>query len=393
MITIVNTLSKVLPAFNPIEIQFFSYEQSRTDFQYIVRIKTEFGDLLATKKLMGGANVNDAITVDVSRQLSALQKLGSWRHDVENNDYVYHVFNFCPGFSVDIVEYYDGAEHDTKTVTGYTLPASLSALRFPFYDYAGIATGGKWLTNLDKFTLRTMDKLTVGLFCPVTGVPNITYNFYNADGTILTTITKVNPLATVKEDVIFIHAGIAEIMAFTGVSQATLDSTQFYEIKPDNCPAMRVVIASQDSRFAGVVVHYLNEWGGVDSFLFNLAAQRSVNFTKKTAKLKFTGSQIRPASYGFSNTAYATQYSDTLKLTSDFISDNDARTLVELVTSPIITAEIDKSVFFPDTTGAKILVPVDSDATSYEVKQSIIDKLFNAELQLKISLTNTRQTL
>jgi hypothetical protein len=314
------------------------------------------------------------------------------RFDVANGQYIYSDSNFRKGFSVDVSEYYDGAEHDTKTISGvYTIPASLSSIRFAFFDYNNVKSSGQWLTNYERISLRTTDKLTVGFLCPLAGVSSFTYEFFDRNTAKLASVLK--PCTATAEDVLFLHAGISEIKAFTGVSQSVVDSTSFYTIKPANCAAMTFQVVPKDLRFAGARVHYLNEWGAMDSFLFNLAAQRSVNVEKKNAKLKFTGLQFRPSTFGATNAPYNIQYTDALKLTSEFISDNASKCLVEMFTSPLITVEIDKDVFFPATANEKAMLPAEIDTNTYSIKQSKVDKLYNVELNLKVSITNKRQTL
>lgn len=393
MLTIVKDLKKISPAFNPVEIQISSPLQgTKSDFRYIVRISDADGNLIATKRLVGGSNASDVITFDVSKQLSQLQSFNGFRFDVVNSEFIYKDLNFRKGFSVNISEYYDAAEYDSKTIAAvYTIPASLSSIEFPFFNYDIVKNSGRWLTNFERINLRTTDKATVGFLCPSFGVSSFTYEFFDSNNNKLASVLKMCP-ATV-EDVLFLHVGLSDLKTFTGVSSDVVDKTSTYTIKPANCAVMRFNVVPKDLRFAGARVHYLNEWGAMDSFLFNLAAQRSVNIEKKNAKLKATGTNFRPSIFGINTTPYAVQYNDVLKLTSEFISDNDSQCLTELFTSPLVTVEIDKSVFFPATSGERVLIPAEIGANSYSIKQSNADRLFNVEIELKVSVDNTRQTL
>jgi hypothetical protein len=124
-----------------------------------------------------------------------------------------------------------------------------------------------------------------------------------------------------------------------------------------------------------------------------LASRRNVTIDKKKAKLKFNGSQLRPSVFGMGNTTYTSQFSDGLKLTSDYITDNESTSLIDLYTSPIVSIETEKSLFFPAASGETMIIPCEIELTNYEVKQSNVDKLFNVELEVKISVDNKRQSL
>lgn len=394
MITLIKTLNRVSPAFNPVEIQLQSSEQTRQDFRYIVRIKDRAGNLIATKRPVGGSNVGDVVSVDVSANIARLQYLKSWRYNVTGSQFVYFDPNFRQGFQISISEYYDAAEHNPISVSGvYTIPAALGSIRFPYFNYNEIATSGKWLTNLEKFRLRASDKLTASFFCPIGGVPFFIFSFYDLDGQLLSTINVNNPFSTITEDVIHLHCGLNEIAALTGAPKVVIDNTSSYTITPANCAGMTFNVIPEDFQFKGVRVHYLNEWGAVDSFVFNLASRRNVTISKKKAKVKVDGSQLRPAGFGSINSTYVSQFKDVLKLTSDFITDNESKTLIELFTSPIVSIETEKSVFFPATPGERILLPCEIEVDNYDVKQTIIEKLFNLELEVKISVENRRQSL
>jgi hypothetical protein len=227
MITLVKSLDRVSPAFNPVEIQLSSNEQTRQDFRYIVRIKDSGGNVIATKRPVGGSNTNDVVTVDISGNIARLQYFNAWRYNVTGTDFIYYDNQFRQGFSIDVSEYYDAAEHNPITISDvFTIPAALSSLRFPSYTYAELKNAGKWLTNFDRIRVRTTDKLTTSFFCPINGVTTFTYRFFDADGNIIASKIMNNPATTgIYEDVLHIHSGLSEIKTYTGVSQFVIDNT------------------------------------------------------------------------------------------------------------------------------------------------------------------------
>lgn len=391
MITIVQSLKKINPAFNPVIIGVQSTEQARAGFQFVAKIKDAAGNLLSTKKLIGNTT-GAPVKIDVSNIVGNVQDFNFWRGSVKGGEYIYYYPAFRQGFLVEIYESYDDTLKESVTVSGvYTIPAALPSIKFAFYDYDNIKAG-KWLTNFERLRLRNTDSLTASYLCPVGGVASFEYSFFDLYGALLQTVTKANPKSAIAEDVIHVHCGLSDLKAFTGISDAVYSNASTYQIKPTGGAALSFTVVSEDCRFNGVMVHFLNEWGAVDSFLFNLATRRSVTIEKKSARLTFDGNDLRPETFA-SNTPYVVKFTDGLKITSDFITDNDSNALLEMFTSPIVSIETEKSIFLPAAKGQKLILPCDIALSSYDIKQSNLEKLFNIELDLKISVDNTRQSL
>lgn len=399
MITLISNPPFLNPVYNPIIVQVKSTEQTRTDFKYVAVVTDEVGAEIATLTKVGGIDVNDVVSIDVSGVLKRRHKdsFNFWRYDVQSSEYIYRAANYKIGFNVTIYDYYDGSIQGTgvSIPTAATLPISLSMIRFANFNYnADIRNNkGKWLTNFDVIRLRKSDKITVSFLNGVEGCSTFYYYFYNGD-TLLSTVSKVNPLGNPAgfEDVYHIHAGLQQVAAWTGISNTVRDQTTRFVIKQNNIQALEFQIVEEDPRFPGVRVHYLNEWGAIDSFLFALAARRSTTIEKKKAKIALSN-PLRPSYYGIGKTPYVVSFTDGLKITSDFITENDSNALLELFTSPIVSVETEKKLFFPATTGEKIIVPCEIELNNYEFKQVNLDRLFNIELDVKISVDNTRQSL
>jgi hypothetical protein len=338
--------------------------------------------------------VSDVTSIDVSGLLRRLHSFNYWRYNVTSNEYIYKDESFRQEYQIVISESYDGTTHSPVTISGvYSIPAALHSIKFPYFDYDTVKIKGIWLTSFDRIKVRPSDKLTLSYLIRTTGNMNFGFNFYDKNGSLLYSNAVGSSVLTDGDDVAHIHSGLAELKDYLGFSTSVFDNTAYYEIQPSGVPAKRINVIHEDPRFSGIRVHYLNEWGGVDSFVFNLANRRGVSIEKKKAKIPFIGSQLRPSTFGAVNNPYVVKYTDTLKLTSDFISDNDSNALIELFTSPIVSVETEQSLFFPSAKGNKIILPCEIDLNSYEIKQSNLEKLFNLELEVRISVDNTRQSL
>jgi hypothetical protein len=401
-VTITKQPPFINPVFNPIVIQAKSTEQTRTDFKYVCVVRDDGGAPLGRLEKFGGTSVNDVVNFDVSGVLKRRHNFDFWRYNVTGSDYIYRASAYKIGFNVTIYEYYNGALQGSAVITtAATLPMALSTIRFANFSYNDEIKNnkGKWLTNFDKIKVRPTDKITMSFLNGVEGCVAFHYYFYNGD-TLLTSVTKYNPYASSAgatagfEDVYHLHAGLQEIAAYCGISNANRDATTRYVIKQNNIKSLEFEVIPEDCRFDGVRVHYLNEWGAVDSFLFGLAARRGVTIEKKKAKLPFSDTPLRPSIYGVGTSPYVVKFTDTLRLTSDYITENDSNALLEMFTSPIVSVETEQRLFVPNAAkGTKIILPADIDLTSYDIKQSSLDRLFNLELEIKIAVDNTRQSL
>lgn len=404
MITIHKNPPFINPVFNPIIIQVSSTEQTRTDFQYLVYVSDDLGARIATMKKYGGANLTDKIDVDVSGVLKRRHKFDFWRYDVLNDvvtglpQYIYRAGSYKIGFNVQIFDYYDGAAQGSgpSIPTATTLPIALSSYRFAYFDYNSQIrnVNGRWLTNFDVIKHRRTDKTTVSFLNGVEGCSSFNYYFYDSNNNLLATVAKVNPYGSPAgfEDVYHVHAGLQEVAVWTGISNTVRDQTARYVIKQNNLKPLEFQIVEEDVRFPGVRIHYLNEWGAIDSFLFSLAARRSTSIEKRKAKLPLNN-PLRPSMYGVGKSPYIVSFTDKVKLTSDYITENDSNALLELFTSPLMAVETEQNLFFPSTVGQKIILPCDLEVNDYEFKQINLDRLFNLELEVKISVDNTRQSL
>lgn len=134
-------------------------------------------------------------------------------------------------------------------------------------------------------------------------------------------------------------------------------------------------------------LHFLNKWGGFDSFSFIKAHTERAEITREKFKRnKIT--RIGGGRYGFNNydlsdVQYMTKNKDTIKVISDWISESDSEWLEELVSSPV--------VFHDHPTYGR--VPITITDTGYDRKLWVTDKLFNLEVSFQYSDDKYRQSM
>ena len=139
--------------------------------------------------------------------------------------------------------------------------------------------------------------------------------------------------------------------------------------------------------YKNYTVHFLNQFGGLESFLFNKPSKTTYDYEKKEYRqLPYRIHSI----YGVvtlldgvqmneQRTVFASQISEKLKLQTDFVSDTDYKFLAQLVASPLVMIG-----------EGGILYPVIISDTNYEVKQYLTDKLTTLSINVEFPTQQTQ---
>jgi hypothetical protein len=135
---------------------------------------------------------------------------------------------------------------------------------------------------------------------------------------------------------------------------------------------------------------YINKYGAFDFFNFDLVSKTTFDVERKGYERNYNGSIYEAGGVVVKNInpIYYTKETQKWKIISDYLNDAQAETLRELYSSPLVYMNLvnDNYINFS-------WIPVKPTATSYEVKKTAIDKVFNIELELEFGLINTRQVI
>lgn len=137
--------------------------------------------------------------------------------------------------------------------------------------------------------------------------------------------------------------------------------------------------------FTPHTLHFLNQFGGFESFDFRKLSRKTYDLEKKdyTQQPYRIGTGVTYNTNGVvhhTKTVYSSHYTEKLKVTSDLVSDEEYRWLRQLVVSPIVyLQEGDK------------LIPVTIISNNYEEKQVRNDKLTSLVLDLDFGQTLNAQ--
>jgi hypothetical protein len=396
MITAHKTPQTITPVFNPVAFEVSSNEQTRTDFRYKFELKDGGGAVINTMYYPGGATVGERKTIDVAGPLHYFANFDGWRREVQSGARLYYYAPFRIQYSVTITEEYSGALHNVyNSGAKYAIPASLGAIAFSLYDYSSYSAGGRWLTDFQSMKVRGKDKLTLSYLLPTTAsaIASFAVKIYDRVGAEIASVSITNTESARSNDVVHVHAGVEELSPlFPGGIDTKI--IKYYTIQPSNGgPIMRVNIIDGSCKYDGVRVHFLNEWGAVDSFTFELASIRSSRITKTRAKRSAASSFLRPSIYGVGSSPFLVTFTDSVRVNSGWLNDQESKSLLQMFTSPIVAVDAPLKLFLPNGNTDIITLPCEFDLDTYEVKERVNEKLFNLEAVLNIAIDNARQKL
>lgn len=145
-------------------------------------------------------------------------------------------------------------------------------------------------------------------------------------------------------------------------------------------------LASNCSKYEKRRLIFFNKLGGYDTFTFNKLSKEKADIDRSNYK-KNLGSYASANSFVYSkndraNSQFHTKIKDKISLESDWITEEQATWLEELLTSP--------DVYLDDGTA---LIPINITNGSYEKKKTVNTKMFNLSIEYTLSYDRYRQRL
>ncbi len=143
-------------------------------------------------------------------------------------------------------------------------------------------------------------------------------------------------------------------------------------------------------KFDPIRLAYLNKFGAFDFFNFDLVNKTTFNIEKKGYQRDYSGSIYEANGIVVKNInpVYFTKEEQNWKVISDYLNDTQSELIRELYSSPLVYMNLVNDNYITPS-----WIPVKPNATTYEVKKTASDKLFNLELDLEFGLENNRQVI
>jgi hypothetical protein len=280
-----------------------------------------------------------------------------------------------------------GEEYDG---TLYTNLASGTYRAFNFYNpiFRNPSTSyfqpyiNKWLTNRDKSKLECSisEHLYAGWMNTAATTTSLTMTVqkYLPSGS-----TDGSPVTSVSESTqsfVLVDLSPAAINAYLGMNLIT-SATYQYGVRinygASSSDEMKVLVAC-NPKFTPVTLHFLNQLGGYDSFMFRAVNRQSRSIDRKQyERLNWQLNSSTMQQYDANKrmyegaNVYAVQQSVSFKLQSDFINQTDFTWMNELMASPEVYMEQGGYYY-----------PIAVKTTSWEEKIRAADKIFNMTLEV-----------
>ena len=252
-----------------------------------------------------------------------------------------------------------------------------------------------------NFPIRITDQAWLYYFCDTTNkdalLKIVTYDGLSA--TPLQTITLTNQYTNKSTYKLFQRASVGPVdlnlvdatLIVTGTQPFITSSVAYYTINLTNSTGtqssemMTYYIDKTCTNSEEFPVYFKNNYGGFDTYSFYKKSKRIAEISRKTYQKNvgsLIGSKWNYLTTDTGEVTMDTQISDKYLLNSDWITDNTAKWLKQLFTSP--------EVYLYDPMLA-IHVRVNVKATAYESKKVDNEKMFNLTIELEASQQSYRQ--
>lgn len=393
MITLTQPSISILPAFNRINYQIVSTNANEVGFKYVVKVYNSANELITTAYYDSPADASDPVEFDVSKFVSTQFEYTKGFYETATSS---NSTNIIKGFYLKVYEYYEVAGEfvivlasEVVSSTKYALAASFPLLELDdWYDdvnlYNGVSnTTYKPLTAWDTIKVREADAQVFG-FVNTGFLTNVellvTYNnattatyFIAKSGTTYPNVNyfQITPLTY--------GGSIASIQLFVNWNNGTARRYKFATLYTQAC-----------GKFDPMRIAYLNKYGAFDFFNFDLVNKTTFNIEKKGYQRDYNGSIYEAGGVIVKNVnpVYFIKETQSWRVISDYLNDAQSELIRELYSSPLVYLNVVNDNYIRPS-----WIPVKPNATTYEVKKTASDKLFNLEIDLEFGLDNNRQVI
>ena len=393
MITLTQPSISILPAFNRINYQIVSTNANEVGFKYVVKVYNSANELITTAYYDSPADASDPVEFDVSKFVSTQFEYTKGFYETATSS---NSTNIIKGFYLKVYEYYEVAGEfvivlasEVVSSTKYALAASFPLLELDdWYDdvnlYNGVSnTTYKPLTAWDTIKVRETDAQVFG-FVNTGFLTNVellvTYNngttaqyFIAKSGTTYPNVNyfQITPLTY--------GGSIASIQLFVNWNNGSARTYKFATLYTQAC-----------GKFDPMRIAYLNKYGAFDFFNFDLVNKTTFSIEKKGYQRDYNGSIYEAGGVIVKNInpVYFTKETQSWRVISDYLNDAQSELIRELYSSPLVYLNVVNDNYIRPS-----WIPVKPNATTYEVKKTASDKLFNLEIDLEFGLDNNRQVI
>jgi len=399
-ITIHATPKDFAPVYNKMEYLIESTNVAEPNFAYLVDIYIN-GSATKTVRLRIPLRPSDSYgKVDIHRVLESA--LTSDVGSPTGTDGTYNASNSSLSYIVEFGEEYEVAgvltqfPNEETDISRKVFNASLEKRPFINWDVTEYELDGitkKFLTNMPdnhKVSIKSHGWL---YYLDDPAITFINVNVFDLNGSPLAG-AKIDVTAS-SSDIQYVPSSPAslnniDVANLLVGAQPIIDSTVgSYEIQARGVGSYsetRTFVLEESCKYNTNTLIFQNNLGAFDSFTFYLGDMSMTDIERKDMKVNVdtvVGNDIVYSMNEREKVTYYTKKSETIKLMSDWISEEESNWLLELMSSPEIYLQEGNEL----TAVAKI------KATNYTKKKVVRDKLFKIDVELELGYDDYRQRI
>jgi len=397
-ITILATPKDFAPVYNKMEYLIESTNVAQPNFAYLVDIYIN-GSGTKTVRLRIPVRPSDNYgKVDIHRVLeSALtSNVGSptgvaGTYNASDSSLSY-IVEFGEEYGTTLVQY----PNEETDISRKAFNASLEKRPFINWDVTEYELDGitkKFLTNMPDNNKVSIDSHGWLYYLDDPAITFINVNVFDLNGSPLAG-AKIDVTAS-SSDIQFVPSSPAslnniDVANLLVGAQPIIDSTVgSYEIQARGVGSYsetRTFIIEESCKYNTNTLIFQNNLGAFDSFTFYLGDMSMTDIERKDMKVNVdtvVGTDIVYSMNEREKVTYYTKKSETIKLMSDWITEEESNWLLELMSSPEIYLQ----------EGNELVAVAKIKATNYTKKKVVRDKLFKIDVELELGYDDYRQRM
>ena len=403
-------IAYVYPAYAPIEYLVSSTNTAESGFKIICKVyNLAAAQLVSTQQI----NIRPSSTQAILSIQDVVKSFVSSQYSLLAGDSVGIQNSALSAFNVTFQEYYDGQLQGQVEASDslYVTNASPTYIQFASNDWQEyqlsntqqqklllsnfnnnkVAAGS--LTNFsnnDNWLKIKGDQKVQIQWLQRSGTANFSVNLRTIDAAfnVISTSTLSNP--NTSEGYYSLDVGRQEVSAHAWNIAPVFTNAKYYAITiqsssaaPLNSKQYLYEIDDCDTNYTPYELHYLNRWGGYDSFTFDGKSTESSSVNKTFAKYstdRISGTSLEYTTSAQRTRAFNTSVNESYSLNSRLLKDFESDGLEDLISSP--------EVYWRSPDG---FVNVNVQGTTYERKRSENGKVFSLALTMTIDNSDKRQ--
>ena len=399
----------VRPAFAPIEYLLSSTNTAQTGFKIICKVyfdPTGANTLISTQQL----NIKPLTTQAIFSVQDVVKSYVPITYSIPEGDTVDLIENPLSEFKVTFQEYYDsalqGSPLASNVIAAYAAsPKYMQFASNEWQDYQ-VATSEIDKNFLSGFSnhipvinlfsaadtfLKVKDTQKIQVqWLQRSATANFQVWFKTLDASFATVSLSVLDIGTTNQNYFALDIGRQEVGAHTWNTPPVWTNAKYFaiglydEFTVEMCSNTYLYeLDDCDTNYTNYELHWLNRWGGFDSFVFDGKSDQRTSIDKTFAKYatdRISGTTLSYTTSAQRTRAFHTGTSESYTLNSRLLYDFEVNGLEDLISSP--------EVYYRAAEG---FVSVNVSGNVYERSRAENGKVFNLSLNMTIDNSDERQ--